>query len=164
MVWSTIPGCAAADMQSGEQQLKLFTDSGANPGAEWRRCAGGEATRKIFACAAHVDCPVRLRLVVADGNGKGDLVTMLQRQEGGVHAARIQEYDRSNARLSKKQKATFGEAGRYGGTPRQVMANTQVSAQLVSEMCVDAATDAMCACVLCGRHALSTAVASACVL
>jgi hypothetical protein len=104
--------------------LPDYDDNGSARRPAWSSVAGGDRLRRTYKCTAHVDCNVHLRLLLQTPPG----VWVLQREEGIVHAADTNEYDRRNASLTRAQKNEMRQAMLYGGTAAQVLAKLQFDA------------------------------------
>ena len=124
-MWQNIPGMAARDVKDAKEMVSTFSDSGKNPACEWKRLPGGTAVRIFWACSAHVDCPVKVRCVPIAG------APTIQRLADVEHATKVNEYDRANAALTKKQKSDAKQAKRHGATAVSIMKHDQVHAALL---------------------------------
>ena len=110
-------------MADGRAALLSYSDDGKNTECRWKREPGGLATRIKYSCAMHLDCGVKLRLVGDNTSG-----VALEKIVGVDHAIERNEYDRTNAALTKEQKREFRDARRYGGTASDNMKNHQADA------------------------------------
>ena len=106
-------------MADGKVALQAFDDDGKNAESAWKRVPGGEAHRITYVCSMHVDCGVKVRLNVKSLGGS------LERIVGVEHSSEMNEFDRSNAALTKSQKKAFIDAKRYGGTASDIMKHEQ---------------------------------------
>ena len=107
-------------MEAGLAALHKFTDGGENPGCCWARVPGGDAHRIKFSCTQHDGCGVLVRLLATSSG------IWLERARAVKHTGELNNYDRSNAALTREQKGSAREAVRYGGTASDIMKNHQL--------------------------------------
>jgi hypothetical protein len=101
------------NMEHGKAAVKEFFDRGQNPKALWQVQPGGEAaSRRMWKCTAHDGCQVTCRIVRLK-----TLEFALERALDEKHTKVVNEKDRKNASLSKKQKKECHYCMRYGGSP-----------------------------------------------
>ena len=111
-------------MKDGEAWLQGYKTSGGC--ARWRRLSGGSpSSRKNFGCGAHIDCPVKARVILVNG------VSHLQRVQVQVDASAEPTtepllFDRINAALTVQQKDDMKAARKYGATSGDIMKEHQV--------------------------------------
>ena len=115
-------GKEAPTMEEGKIILSKFNDNNLNLECLWKAIPGGDRDRRKFACCAHVQCGVQVRLLGKDGK------CVLQILAGVEHEAELSSTDRANASLTREQKRELKAAMRYGGTAGDVMKDAQAAA------------------------------------
>lgn len=106
--WPTV--ASAEDWPAASALLKTFTDGGAidKEHVHWKSEAGGGRARRHYRCFAHVDCAVRVLWCLCCGKWE------LRREPGTQHSTAIEDYDRTNASLTREQKVQLREAVKWG--------------------------------------------------
>jgi hypothetical protein len=117
-------------MEHGKAAVKEFFDRGRNPKALWQVQPGGEAaSRRMWKCTAHEGCQVTCRIV-----RHKTLEFALERALDKKHTKVVNEKDRKNASLSKKQKKECHYCMRYGGSPWDALRYEAYTATLLTTL------------------------------